>query len=172
MKRRPGSRHTIHYLAGSMKKIGKSVGRRNCGSIAKQVLSHRRIRKCILQKVGKLIKKDMDNICSKKASSLLRKRTPDAMRSFTWGDLAQELEQQSPILYQVLKDCVYRKRRKVSAQGVSYRVNDIAVIGMCAAILLRHHNTHMNLVQRIISTLLYSGHAPKQVCNLLIIIPS
>ena len=109
MKRRPGSRHTIHYLAGSMKKIGKSVGRRNCRSIAKQVMSHQRIRKCTLQKVGRLLKKDMNNICSKEASSLLRKRTPDAMRSFAWRDLAQELEQHSPILYQVLKDCVYRK---------------------------------------------------------------
>ena len=170
MKRRPGSRHTIHYLAGSMKKIGKSVGRRNCRSIAKQVFSHQRIRKCILLKVGKLLKKDMNNICSKKTSSLLRKRTPDAMRSFAWRDLVQELEQHSPTLYQVLKDCVYKKRRKVSGRGVSYRVNDNTVIGMCAAILLRHHNTHMNLVQRIISTLLYSGHAPKQVCDLLIII--
>ena len=63
----------------------------------------------------------------------------------------------------LLKDCVYRKRRKVSARGVSYRVKDVAVIGMCAAILLRHHNTHMNLVQRIVSTLLCSGQAPKQV---------
>lgn len=78
MKRRPGSRHTIHYLAGSMKKIGKSVGRRNCRSIAKQVMSHQRIRKCILLKVGKLLKKDMKNICSKKTSSMLRKCTPDA----------------------------------------------------------------------------------------------
>ena len=111
----------------------------------------------------------MDNVCSKKASSLLRKHTPDAIRSFTWGDLAQELEQQSPIFYQVLKDCVHRKRRKVSARGVSYRVNDNAVIGTCAAILLHHHNTHMNLVQRIVSTLLYGGHAPKQVCNFLTI---
>ena len=152
MKRRPGSRHTIHYLAGSMKKIGKSVGRRNCRSIAKQVMSHQRIRKCILLKVGKLIKKDMNNICSNKTSSLLRKRTPDAMRSFAWRDLVQELEQHSPTLYQVLKDCVYRKRRKVSGWGVLYRANENTIIGTCAhylwcaAILLRHHKTHMNLV--------------------------
>ena len=45
---------------------------------------------------------------------------------------------------------------------------DNVVIDICAAILLRH-NTHMNLVQRIISTLLYGGHALKQVCNFLII---
>ena len=54
----------------------------------------------------------------------------------------------------------------MSKRGTSYAVDDTAVIGMCAAILLRHRNTHMNLVQRIISTLLYSGHAPKQVRKL------
>ena len=148
-----------------MKKLGKSVGRRNCRSIAKQVMSHRRIRKCILQKVGKLLKKDMEHVCSKKASSSLRINTPNALRSFTWEGLVKELEKLSPTFYQVLKECVYRRRRRVSHQGVSYRVNDNAVIGVCAAILLRHHNTHLNLEQRIVSTLLYSGHAPKQVCN-------
>ena len=154
-----------------MKKLGKSVGRRNCGSIAKQVMSHGRIRKCILQKVGKILKKDMEHICSKKASSLLRMNTPDALRSFTWEDLVQELEKLSPTFYQVLKQCVHRRRRNFSRRGVTYRVNDNAVIGICAAILLRHHNTHLNLVQRIVSTLLYSGHAPKQVGYLVIIQP-
>ena len=53
--------------------------------------------------------------------------------------------------------------RKVSKRGTSYAVDDATVIGMCAAILLHHSNKHMNLVQRIISSLLYSGLAPKQV---------
>ena len=166
MKRPPGSKHSIHYLTHSMKKVGRSVGRRNCSSVAKQAMSHTRIRQFILKRVGKLIRKDMERICSKQASSILRKRSPDAMKSFTWADFIQEMEQSSPVFCQILKECVHRKRRKVSKQGVSYAVDDAAVIGMSAAILLRHRNTHMNLVQRIISTLLYSGHAPKQACTL------
>ena len=163
MKRRPGSKHSVHYLTHSMKKVGRSVGRRKCGPIAKQVMSHPRIRPFILKRVGRLIRKDMERMCSVKVSSVLRKRTPTAMKSFSWGDLMDELERFSPVFYQLLKECVHRKRRKVSKRGTSYAADDATVIGMCAAILLRHRNTHMNLVQRIISTLLYSGHAPKQI---------
>ena len=153
MKRPPGSKHSIHYLTHSMKKVGRSVGRRNCSSIAKQAMNHTRIRQFILKRVGKLIRKDMERICSKQASSILRERSPDAMKSFTWADFIQEMEQSSPVFCQMLKECVQRKRRKAK-QGTSYAVDDAAVIGMSVAMLLRHRNTRMNLVQRIISTLL------------------
>ena len=146
-----------------MKKVGRSVGRQRCGPIAKQVVSHPRIRPFILKRVGKLIRKDMEQMCSVKVSSILRKRTPTAMKSFSWGELMKKLERFSPVFCQLLKECVHKKKRKVSKRGTSYAVDDATVIGMCAAILLRHRNLHMNLVQRIISTLLYSGHAPKQV---------
>ena len=163
MKRPPGSKHTVQYLTPSMKKIAKSVGRRNSKSIARQAMNHRRIREFILRQVGKLIRKDMEHLCSTKAPSMLRKRTVEAMKSFCWEDFLKELEATSPTFYRLLRDCVFRKRRKASKHAKSYAVNDSAVIGMCAAILLRHRNSNMNLVQRIISTLLYSGHAPKQV---------
>ena len=43
-----------------------------------------------------------------------------------------ELERFSPIFYQLLKECVHRKRRKVSKLGTSYAVDNATVIGMCA----------------------------------------
>ena len=76
-----------------MKKVGSSVGRRNCGSIAKQVISHTHIWQFILKRVGKLIRKDMEHMCSPKTASILRKQTSDAMKSFFWANLLQELEQ-------------------------------------------------------------------------------
>lgn len=45
-------------------------------------------------------------------------------------------------------------------------MKDESIIGICAAILLRHHNPQMNLVLRIVSLLLYSGHAPKLVSTI------
>ena len=146
-----------------MKKIGKSVGRRKSSSIAKQVMNHRRVRECVLRRVGKLIRKDMECACKMETSSMLRKRTVAAMKSFCWRDFVKELEATSPVFCAVLKECVERKRRKVSKRGTSYKVDDSVVIGMCAAILLRHRNSNMNLVQRILSTLMYGGHAPKKV---------
>ena len=162
MKRPPGSKDSIHYLTPSMKRIAKSVGRRNSNAVARQVVKHRRIRECIVRELGKLIRKDMKKICSKKVSSMLRKSTAEAMKSFAWADFTKELEDTSPIFYRILKECVDRKRRKVSKRKTN-TIDDTTVIGMCAALLLRHRNANMNLVQRIISVLLYSGHAPKKV---------
>ena len=45
----------------------------------------------------------------------------------------------------------------------SYYVSNSVVLGICAAIILRHCNTSMNLVQQIISIVLHCGHAAKQV---------
>ena len=163
VKRPRGSKHSVHYLTPSMKKLGKSVGRRNSRSVARQVVNHRRIREYVLRQLGRLIRKDMEHMCSTKKPSMLRKGSLEAMKSFCWEDLVKELENSSPLFCQLLRECVTRKRRKASKRGRSYAVNDSAVIGVCAAILLHHRNANMNLVQRIVSALLYSGHAPKQV---------
>ena len=37
------------------------------------------------------------------------------------------------------------------------------VIGTCVAILLKHRNPKLSLLQKIISLVLYAGHASKQV---------
>ena len=81
------------------------------------------------------------------------------MKSFCWEDFLKELEATSPMFYRVLRDCVFRKQRKASKHAKFFAINDSAVIGMCVAILLQHRNSNMNLVQRTISTLLYSRHA-------------
>ena len=163
MKRPRGSKHSVHYLTPSMKKLGKSVGRRNSRSVARQVVNHRHIREHVLRQLGRLIRKDMERMCNTKRPSMLRKGTLEAMKSFCWEDFEKELESNSPLFCQVLRECVTRKRRKASKRGRSYAVNDSTVIGVCAAILLRHRNANMNLVQRIVSALMYSGHAPKMV---------
>ena len=45
----------------------------------------------------------------------------------------------------------------------SWRPSEEAVVGVCAAIMLRNQNVHMNLLQRIVSLILHNGHASKQV---------
>ena len=51
----------------------------------------------------------------------------------------------------------------------SYRPSNSAILGVCAALLLRHRNHNLNAVQRIISIILHGGHAAKWVllCNCL-----
>jgi len=74
-----------------------------------------------------------------------------------------------------ISHCVKRQERvmkKGGRKGIvvhSYRPSNSAILGDCAALLLRHRNHNLNAVQRIISIILYGGHAAKQVllCNCL-----
>jgi len=91
--------------------------------------------------------------------------------------LLSELQLNAPTLYRVLQGCVSVKRlewvmKKGERKGMvarSYRPSNSAILGDCAALLLRHRNHNLNAVQRIISIILYGGHAAKQVllCNCL-----
>ena len=62
VKRPHGAKHSVHFLTPSMKKLGKSVGRRNSRSVARQVLNHRRIRENVPHQLGRLIRKDMEHV--------------------------------------------------------------------------------------------------------------
>lgn len=68
----------------------------------------------------------------------------------------------------LLKECVYVKQRVHKPKGKGGRSarrmpSEGAAIGMCFAVLLRARTLRMNIVQRMISMLLYESHAPKQV---------
>lgn len=125
-------------------------------------MSDQKVKKRIIPIIGKHIRKEMKRMCGLKSISLLRDSTPQRLCSFKWEDLMKEMQQTAPTFFQILEGCVYRKQKGVQMKK-SYRVNDESVIGICAAILLRHKNPKMNLIQRIISMLLYGSHAPKNV---------
>ena len=78
--------------------------------------------------------------------------------------MVNEMQQSAPTLLEILGGCVTRRKRKEKV-GSTYRVKDESIIGICAAIILHHQNPQMNLIQQIVSLLLYSGHAPKLVCT-------
>ncbi len=169
MKRPAGSKHSISFLSRSLKKIGRSVGRKNPSAIARQVMSHPKIRREIVKVMGKVIRKDMLQVCSKSTPSLLRNRSPEALKSFCWTDLVEELKERAPVFSQILTECVTRRQRKRSKEGKSYSIRDSAVIGVCAAVLLRHRNQNLNLFQRLVSVLFYSAHSPQRVSHTLAI---
>ena len=128
-------------------------------------------------------------LCSTKPRSMLRDSTPEAVNSFSWEAVVGELKVHTPTLYQLLKGMVEAKRRvrcpksgmtpgKGGRRGESAgqkggddkatkRPTSMAIIGVCAAIILRNKNMHMNLVQHIVSLILNTGHASKQVSLLL-----
>ena len=112
--------------------------------------------------------------------SLLRSSSPEVLSTFSWDALIAELQLHASTLLQVLKGSIEVKRyvrgkgRVVHSQGknrrkrflpkveANSRPTSTAIIGTCAAILLRNKNVHMNLLQKIVSIIINSGHASKQ----------
>jgi hypothetical protein len=65
-------------------------------------MSHPRIKKEVLKVVGREIRKDMQQVCSKNNPSMLREKSPEALKSFCWKDLQEELEKRAPVFSKIL----------------------------------------------------------------------
>lgn len=162
--------HPVPKSSG-FKKLVRGVARRNRKTVAKQVLADSRTRCHLFSYLKRYIQKDMSFLCSKKNKSILRQKTPERFCSFTWENLASEIEIKAPTLYAILKACVDVKRRQKKANKPTKRhkchtSSNTAILGVCAGVLLRHRNHHMNLLQRIIAMILHAGHSSKQVIKL------
>lgn len=153
--------HVIPRSSG-LKPMARSLGRRNHSAIAKQVMRNPKIKAACLRVLEKDIQRELTSMAaSKRSPSCLRLRCLDALESFSWEKLCTELQSSAPTFYQVLHGCVNVKRRQRATK--TYHPSNTAILGVCAAVLLRHRNQNLNLLQRIISLILHSGHAAKQV---------
>ena len=76
----------------------------------------------------------------------------ERLERFKWDDVAAELTARAPTLHSVLKMCIEAKRRARPLKR-SHRNSDVAVMFVCASVILRHKNQHMNALQNIISLL-------------------
>ena len=163
------SKARVFQCSRSLKSLVRSAGRRNRSSIARQAMKDNGIRKKVIERMGRLMSKELTHLASLKAGSMLRDRSCQALERFSWQDLLNELEKETPATLSLLKQCAHVKRRQYKSQDEGGRSsrrlpNEEAAVGMCFAILMRARSQRMNLVQRLISLLLYGSHAPKQVC--------
>lgn len=149
--------------ASGLKKLARNVGLRRHKPIARAVVGMKVLRKHVIRALSGEIQKELTTMVSKKNGSILRDMSRDGYAKFSWDSLITELEKHAPVLLQFLTGCVHvqRRVRKKVKKNCSPKKNSI--VGLCAAILLRNRNTHMNLFQRIISVILDAGHASKRV---------
>lgn len=91
---------------------------------------------------------------SDQSQSLLCSTAKSDLVGFKWDTLHKELSAKAPILLSVLE---------AATKTRIPRKNATIVVCTCAALLLRCRNHKMNLVQKIISLILYAGHSAKKV---------
>lgn len=150
-------------LPKALKPLGRSIGRKNQLSIALQSLKFGSVRKKILRILGKDIQKEITGLCSKKSRSIFRRTSAEDLKTFNWDRLVADLEKTAPTFHSFLSSCTEVKRRNRKVKTRSSRPSNVAVLGICASILLRHKNHNLNLIQKIVSLILHRGHAAKQV---------
>lgn len=159
----------VNRLTRSLKSLRRSFGHRNRKGIARQVISDCRICHHILDELGRVIINELKKLCHSSTPSILRSTTPTTLCTFLWSAIIKELEALAPTFLHFLRIYTTVKERPahVRRRKKTVRSQANSVIGLCSAIILRHRNQKMNLVQRLISLILYSGHSSTTVGVLL-----
>ena len=140
---------------------GRSIGRRKVNSIAVQVMKHDAISKEIIKQVGKAMAKELKSVCALNPMSILRNRGPEALKSFLWSTLVEELKKRAPSTVSLLEACCKRQYRYGTPKWLISNRN--MLVSIVCSVMLRMRSQRMNLIQRMVSVILYAGHASKQV---------
>ena len=93
-------------------------------------------------------------MCSDNVNSILKSLNTDELKLFTWDKVLSELKLHAPVLTNILLSCTKTK---------AVHKNQTGTVGFIASILFKYKYNRMNLVQKIISLILYAGHCAKQV---------
>ena len=73
---------------------------------------------------------------------------------FKWPLVMDEMNQHAPVLLQILNCCTSTRR---------LRANRNSVIATCTAMLCKLRSSKMSLIHKVLSLVLYAGHASKKV---------
>ena len=130
------------------------IARKSHKTIAKEALKSTKTKQYIVKALGKELALEIKAMASDSTNSILQSQEPENLIKFKWNMLHDELSANAPQLKSLLFSATKTTRS---------RSNIHAVVGMCVAILLNNHNPKMNLIQKMNSLILYTGHSSKQV---------
>ena len=142
-----------YKLTPSRKYIGKSLARGKPKAIAQKCWRHAKIKSYLLLCLCITLQREVAEMCSDSFISILRKSDVDNMCQFDFTVLISEMEEHAPTFLRILRACTKTKVQK----------NKDCVVGICAAVILKHRRPCMSLVQKLISIILYVGQSSKMV---------
>lgn len=108
----------------------------------------------ILNKIGQVIRHEIKAMCSGSTNSVLQSLDTNDLKKFSWDRVLRELKLHAPVLSDILFSCTKTRFQHRNQTGV---------VCFIASIMIKQRYRRMNLVQKIISLILYVGHCAKQV---------
>ena len=116
-------------------------------------------RKHVVAAVGKVIRNEIKQLCSRNAKSVQRTRDAIKLKQFNWDAIISEATEHAPNLTDI--NGVYQDNQKAVESSPNEYCGNVSI-------LCKHRNPQMTLFQWIVSLVLYVGHSAKQVsinCN-------
>lgn len=138
-----------HLVTPRRKKIASLLVRGKPKSLALELIKHRRYLQPLLGQVGALLKREMRHLCSNNVADSI---TSIKLANFSWSNYFRKIKSHAPCIVELLT---------LILTGKSKTNKDI--IRVIVSIITSFKRSSMNVVQKMISIILYAGHCSKQV---------
>ena len=151
-----------YWMTPRRRRICRPLARGSKTAFARKCLRDPSFRNAFTKGMGVSQRHEIARLNSDDVTSILRNKSSKVLNQFTWESLINEVKSVAPTLFHLLQSCT--KTRKT-------RKNHDAIIGVLVSIICRHRRPAASLFQRLISLILYSGHASKRVqCDIIVML--
>lgn len=100
--------------------------------------------------MGRLMKYELNRLCSRQANSILRSRNRSDVINFPWVQVLEEVNEHCPLLLRFLNAITATKK---------IRSNHLHFMVTIVCLMVKYKNSHMSLFQKLVSSILYAGHS-------------
>ena len=110
----------------------------------------------IVKGVGKVLLFELKHLCSIKVNSVLRRKDNKSIKRFPWEIIVNEVAKNCPTLY-CTSSVMYNYQKELQL------INQKFIVVVIISILSKFRCTAMSLFQKMVSMILYAGHAGNKV---------
>ena len=142
------SKNVNKSLTGSYQSIGKALAHGVPSQIAGAVMNCHSVRKHIVEKVLKIVNKEVAELCSTRKPSILRKIEKKDLEKFDLQLVCDEWRERAPVFYSFLLTSAINKRTK--------SFDWFGSLAIAGSILLKQRNKDMSAAASVIGILLKS----------------
>ena len=131
-------------IVGDFAKIVKAILPQNPTGIANVVVKSKQLREKVVDRLLRLIKTEIDDLCSVKKPSILRGTTKEKLLEFSLEKVCDEWAERAPMFHSFLRACCSKSR------GTAKDLEWSPAMAVAGSVLLKQRNKHMNALASII----------------------
>jgi len=142
------SKNVNKTLSSAYQSVGKALAHGVPSQIAGAIMNCQPLRQHVIEKVLKIVSKEVTGLCSKSNPSMLRKTEKADLENFDFELLCNEWRERAPVLYAFLLTSCINNRTKGNTWFGS--------LALAGSILLKQRNADMNSTASVMGVLLKS----------------